>query len=96
MYKNGYFVTAEIRAKENTDLNIVIKELKTLQEKTLLEPGCEIFFIQQSNENPNTFIMWEKFISPEALKKHFEYDHTKYYLSLDLTEVIQVFTTDTI
>ncbi|MEX0448075.1 putative quinol monooxygenase [Xenorhabdus sp. SGI246] len=75
---------------------INIKELKILQEKTLSEPGCEIFFIQQSNKTPNTFIMWEKFISQEALKQHFEYDHTKNYLSLDLTEVVQVFTADTI
>ncbi|MDX7985918.1 carboxymuconolactone decarboxylase [Xenorhabdus sp. 12] len=71
MYKNGYFVTAEIKAKEHADLDFVVKELKNLQQKTLLEPGCEIFFIQQSRENPHTFILWEKFIDNDALKKHF-------------------------
>ncbi|KMJ46972.1 hypothetical protein AB204_00285 [Xenorhabdus khoisanae] len=96
MYKNGYFVTAEIKAKENADLSVVIKELKILQQKTLLEPGCEIFSIQQSSENPRSFIMWEKFIDYNSLKKHFEYEHAQYYLSLDLTEIVQFFTTDII
>ncbi|MDX7998189.1 hypothetical protein FE394_02995 [Xenorhabdus sp. Reich] len=96
MYKNGYFVTAEIKAKENVDLDVVVKELKALQQKTLSEPGCEIFFIQQSRENPRSFIMWEKFIDNASLKKHFEYEHTQYYISLELTDIVQVFTTDTI
>ncbi|PHM69142.1 putative quinol monooxygenase [Xenorhabdus kozodoii] len=96
MYNHGYFVTAEIKANENADLDIVVKELKTLQQKTRLEPGCEIFFIQQSRENPHTFIMWEKFTDHESLKKHFEYEHTQHYLSLNLTDIVQVFTTDTL
>ncbi|OTA20360.1 hypothetical protein Xbed_01586 [Xenorhabdus beddingii] len=96
MYKNGYFVTAEIRANANADLTIVVNELKTLQQKTLLEPGCEIFFIQQSSENPHSFIMWEKFIDHDSYKKHFEYEHTQYYFSLNLTEIVQDFKTDTI
>ncbi|PHM36749.1 hypothetical protein Xmau_04112 [Xenorhabdus mauleonii] len=96
MYKNGYFVTAEIKAKEKADLDVIVKELKKLQQKTLLEPGCEIFFIQQSRENPRSFIMWEKFIDNDSLKQHFEYEHTKYYMSLELTDIVQVFTTDTI
>ncbi|MDC9596724.1 putative quinol monooxygenase [Xenorhabdus anantnagensis] len=96
MYNNGYYVTAEIRANEKADLDIVVKELNVLQQKTLLEPGCEIFFIQQSRENPRSFIMWEKFIDHDSLNKHFEYEHTKYYLSLNLTDIVQVFTTDII
>ncbi|OTA18480.1 hypothetical protein Xvie_00307 [Xenorhabdus vietnamensis] len=96
MYHNGYFVTAEIRANGNVDLDIVVKELKTLQQKTRLESGCEIFSIQQSRENPRSFIMWEKFIDHDSLKKHFEYEHTKYYLSLNLTDIVRVFTTDII
>ncbi|CDH01811.1 hypothetical protein XBFM1_2330029 [Xenorhabdus bovienii str. feltiae Moldova] len=96
MYQSGYFVTAEIKARDNVDLNIVVKELKSLQEKTLLEPGCEIFSIQQSNENPAIFVMWEKFIDRDALKKHYEYEHTKYYFSLNFTDVVQIFTADTI
>lgn len=38
--------------------------------------------------------MWERFDDEDSFKKHFEYEHTKKYVSLDLTEVVQYFQTN--
>jgi quinol monooxygenase YgiN len=75
---------------------LIYKQTIKNKEKTVQEPGCEIFVVQQSRENPYIFILWEKFISQDAFKKHHEYEHTQHYFSLELTEVVQLFPTDII
>ena len=92
----GYYVTAEIQVKNENNIDLAKEQLQKLKEETLKEEGCTIFSIQQSTENPEIFIMWERFESVHAFKKHFEYDHTKNYISLDSTEVIQFCQTDLI
>ena len=92
----GYFVTAEIHVKNENNIDLAKEQLKKLRKETLKEEGCTIFSIHQSNENPDIFIMWERFENESAYKKHFEYEHTKKYISLNLTEVIQFFQTDLI
>lgn len=94
--KNGYFVTAEIRTKREGDAEIAKIELRRLEEATGKEPGCTIFAIHQNNNDPRSFILWERFEDESAYKKHFEYQHTKDYFRLDLTEVVQYYQTDPI
>jgi quinol monooxygenase YgiN len=92
--EKGYYITAEIKAKDNTQSELVKSELQILQKYTLEEVGCSFFSIQQDNSVPTRFIMWERFDDEDSFKKHFEYEHTKRYLSLDLTEVVQYFQTN--
>lgn len=94
--KKGYFITAEIRVKEYSKIELAKKELQKLQEMTLTEPGCDFFSIQQDNNEPTRFIMWERFNDEKEFKKHFELKHTKEFIEKDLTEVVQYFQTDII
>jgi quinol monooxygenase YgiN len=76
----GYFITAEIRVNDSHMLERTKEELKKLQRKTLEEDGCDVFSIHQDGADPLRFILWERFESEAAFKKHFEYQHTKEYV----------------
>lgn len=60
------------------------KAIVELIEKTLEEPGCEIFKVFQSHENSEQFILWEIFTDQSALQAHMAKDYTKKYFSLGL------------
>lgn len=92
--EKGYYITAEIKVKDNTQIELVKSELQILQKLTLEEAGCNFFSIQQDNSVSTRFIMWERFDDEDSFKKHFEYEHTQKYVSLDLTEVVQYFQTN--
>lgn len=92
--KSGYFITAEIKVKDASKIELAKKELEKLRVKTLTESGCDFFSIQQDTKEPTRFIMWERFENETEFKKHFEFQHTKKYVEQDLTEVVQYFQTD--
>ena len=94
--KNGFFITAEIKVKDYSKIELAKKELLKLQQETLTEPGCDFFSIQQDNNEPSRFIMWERFNNENAFQKHFELKHTKDFVSKDLTEIVQYFQTNVI
>ncbi|WP_392564056.1 putative quinol monooxygenase [Orbus wheelerorum] len=56
-----------------------------LIEKTLEEPGCEIFKVFQAHDDQEQFVLWEIFTNQAALQEHMAKDYTKKYFSLDLT-----------
>lgn len=69
-----------------------IQEFKSavskLVDKTVKEPGCEIFKIFQNNENPDEFILWEIFKDKESLDTHMDSEHTQECFALGLFEVV--------
>lgn len=89
---SGYLITAEIRATID-DSERVTAALRELQQQTLAEPGCQVFFIHQDKADKKRYMMWEQFDDEVAFKQHFEYAHTRDYLALSLTEVVQAFKT---
>lgn len=58
--------------------------IEELIEKTLEEPGCEIFKVFQCDEDPEQFVLWEIFTDQAALQEHMAKDYTKKYFSLGL------------
>ncbi len=94
MFEKGYFITAELQVKNRERIAEAKSALVTLCEKTLAEPGCSLFTLHQCVENENRFILWERFEDEVAFKQHFLEPHTKNYMDLDLTEVVQYFQTD--
>ena len=91
MFNQGYFITAELKVKNRDKVFEAKSALITLCQKTLEEPGCNLFTLHQCSEREDRFLLWERFESEAAFKQHFMEQHTKDYVSLDLTEVVQSF-----
>lgn len=93
-FKRGYYVTAELSVKKKSRIEAARQALGELARKSLQEPGCSIFVVQQDSATPTRFLLWERFDDEAAFKQHFNEAHTKSYLAQDLTEVCQYFITD--
>ncbi len=96
MFDNGYFITAELKVKNLDMISEAKSALTILCEETLKEPGCSLFTLHHCNENKDRFILWERFEDEAAFKQHFIEQHTKDYVDLDLTEVVQFFQSDVV
>ncbi len=94
MFNTGYYITAELRVKDESNVQIAREALRALCKETLTEPGCSIFTLHHDPKCSTRFLLWERFSDEAALKAHFETVHTKEYLAKDLTEIVQYFQTD--
>ena len=93
MLTDGYYITAELKVKDPTKVQITREALVILCDKTLTESGCSMFTAHEDLNQPTRFLLWECFDDEAAFKAHFEEPHTKEYVALDLTEVVQFFQT---
>lgn len=94
MLDNGYFITAELRVKNEERLQEAKVELRRLCKETVKESGCSLFSLHQCAEDKRRFLLWERFDNEDAYKQHFSEKHTQDYIALDLTQVVQYFQTD--
>lgn len=94
MLKKGYYITAELRVKNKEKISEAKTALIKLCEETLKEPGCSLFTLHQCGENTDRFLLWERFEDEAAFKQHFIEQHTRDYVDLDLTEIVQYFQSD--
>ena len=90
----GYYITAELKVKDESRIQEAKESLLLLCKATLTEPGCMLFTLHYDPKVPTRFLLWERFDDEAAFKMHFEASHTKEYLAKDLTEVVQYFQTD--
>jgi quinol monooxygenase YgiN len=90
----GYYITAELKAKHQDKIELTREALAVLCKKTLTEPGCSMFALHLDAKQPDRFLLWERFESEATFKAHFEEAHTKDFIALDLTEIVQYFQTD--
>ena len=91
MFASGYYVTAELRIKDETKIEQTTRALSKLCAATRNEPGCRIFVLHQNSSDPRSLLLWECFDDEAAFKAHFEYAHTKAYFAQGLTDVSQNF-----
>ncbi len=91
MFTSGYYITAELRLKDAAKIGQAKQALSVLAEKTLTETGCSIFTVHHDTNEPTRFLLWERFDDEQAFKRHFDEPHTRDYMALDLTEVVQYF-----
>ena len=96
MLTPGYYITAELRAKDPTKTQEAKDALVELCQKTVAEPGCTIFQLHQDASDPMRFVLWERFDDEAAFKQHFIESHTKDYVASDLTEVVRYFQTNVV
>jgi len=93
-FTKGYYITAELKVKDESRIQEAKESLMYLCKETLNEPGCTIFTLHHDTKQPTRFLLWERFNDEAAFKLHFEASHTKEYIAKDLTEVVQYFQTD--
>lgn len=96
MFNSGYYITAELRVKDNNRLEEAKTELNKLCKASVEEPGCTIFEAHQDNGQETTFLLWERFENEQAFKDHFEESHTKQFVEKELTEVVKFYQSDII
>ncbi len=96
MFERGYFITAELQVKDHAMISEAKSALTVLCNKTLKEPGCNLFTLHHCSENKERFILWERFDNEAAFKQHFVEQHTKDYIDLDLTDIVQYFQSDVV
>lgn len=96
MLSPGYYITAELRVIDPQKIAEAEDALVALCAKTLTEPGCSIFQLHKDSRMPTRFLLWERFDDEVAFKRHFEEAHTKAYVALGLTELVQYFQTDVV
>jgi quinol monooxygenase YgiN len=94
LLSSGYYITAELKVKDESNVQTAKESLLVLCQETLTEPGCSLFTLHHDSKCPTRFLLWERFDDEAAFKAHFEAKHTKEYVAKDLTEVVQYFQTD--
>ena len=52
------------------DLDQVMQELPTHIKLTRAEPGCIVFEVNQDEDNPQRFSVYEEFLDNEAFERH--------------------------
>lgn len=54
--------------------------LRTMREKTLTEPGCLSYDVYQSSDDPDEFILVERYRDDAAITAHSQTDYFKEYV----------------
>lgn len=91
MLTSGFYITAELKISNQYKIEETIHALKKLCEQTILESGCTLFQLHHCLEEPTRLLLWERYNTEYDYHNHFEQVHTKFYLALNLTEVVQYF-----
>jgi quinol monooxygenase YgiN len=87
MFASGYYMTAELRVKDEQRVQETLDALSKLSATTRSEPGCRLFMLHQDLSDPQRLFLWERWDDEAALKQHLTAPHTQAYFALDLTEV---------
>ena len=57
----------------------VLEPFRKLQEETRREPGCILYVVQRSRENPRRYLVYEQYRDQAALDSHRASPHFKEY-----------------
>ncbi len=93
MFKQGLFITAELRIKPESDLDTAIAEIHAFCDGMNSEEGCSMAVPLQDKKDPYRFIFWERYEDQEAFEQHFQAEHTQRFIHLGLTDLVQSFET---
>lgn len=63
--------------------------IRLLQEHSRREPGCLLYFGQQSTENPRKFLLYEQYKDQAALEFHRNTPQYKQYLTGGLDSIME-------
>jgi quinol monooxygenase YgiN len=78
----SYVVCATWKAKPGEEA-AVMDLLGRVARATNEEPGCELFWVHRSLDDPATFFLYERFASEAAFETHSASDHVRRYVLED-------------
>ncbi|MCE2593648.1 antibiotic biosynthesis monooxygenase [Motilimonas cestriensis] len=79
------WINATLTTLDNVTASDAYSALVKLAMETEKEPGCIYFKVLQHQAAPHKFTLWEQWVNEAALDKHFTLEHTKAYLSQNIT-----------
>lgn len=91
--KTPFCTTGILMIKEESSINLALKELSKLQKYSREEIGNLIFEVQQSTENPREIVVWEQFVDEMAFQNHLKSKHLQNFLALNLVDFVKGFPT---
>jgi quinol monooxygenase YgiN len=67
-------ITARYRAKPGAE-ELIREVLGVMRPASLQEPGCEAYETHVSEEEPGTFLLYERYVDDEAFQLHRDSEH---------------------
>ncbi len=83
-----FYFTATLKVKDPSRIDQVIKALLELQTATRKERGNISYEVQQSNDDPSTFIVWECFKDEAAFEEHSTSAHIQAFRAKALVDIV--------
>jgi quinol monooxygenase YgiN len=71
-----FVVAATWRAKEGEEAE-VRRILRTVAPQNRAEPGCRMFVVHESSDDPRTFFLYEQYDDEAAFEAHAASDHVR-------------------
>jgi quinol monooxygenase YgiN len=71
-----YVVSATWKAKPGEEATVE-DLLRQIQRAACLEPGCVLFWIHRSLDDPATFLLYEQYVSEAAFDEHAASEHVR-------------------
>ncbi len=78
----SYVICATWKAKPGEEATI-IDLLDRISRASVEEPGCLLFWVHRSIDDPSTFLLYEQYASEAAFKAHAASDHVRRFVLED-------------
>jgi quinol monooxygenase YgiN len=78
----SYVICATWKAKPGEEATI-IDLLDQVSRASVQEPGCLLFWVHRSIDDPSTFLLYEQYASEAAFKAHAASDHVRRFVLED-------------
>ena len=91
---SGFYITAELRARDGVDIDAATQALLAFRAQTRQEPGNRIFTLHQDSAEPARFIFWECFENEAVFQTHCDAPYNAALHALEFFDVVQYFMTD--
>lgn len=72
----AYVVCATWKAKPGED-SAVLQLLREISRASAAEPGCLLFWVHRSRQDPSVFFLYEQYVSEAAFEAHAASDHVR-------------------
>jgi quinol monooxygenase YgiN len=72
----AYIVCATWKAKPGED-GTVLNLLRQIRTASANEPGCLLFAVHRSRQDPSVFFLYEQYVSEAAFQAHATSDHVR-------------------
>ncbi len=88
MFKQGHFVNAEIRIKDDVQINDALAAIHQFCLDMNSEAGCSFAMALQDKQDSRRIILWERYEDEAAAQRHFDEPHTQRFIHSGFTEFV--------